>query len=255
MSYENSIENPEARKSKKHGIKRLLRIVEGFIVLCIIMFVLFIISFPGLPICGRNPNESRPFAVLQNVISAQAYIKAQAAIDLDKDGCGEYGYLGEMAGTVPLRSMKGQPSVTLTPGVLSHALGIVDRHGLMQKSGYYFRMFIADDRCMPAGEAEGGGDGGAARAWKTQDPAETYWVCYAWPVEWGGDQGTRAFMTNQTGDVLQTNNMEQRYCGTENMPDPLAAYIRGGKGDMTDPLAIQGQPSPARDGGVWTVIN
>lgn len=232
-------------------------LIELMIVVAIIAIIASI-AIPNLLSARLNANESAAIATLRNVISAQAQIKAQAAIDVDSDGIGEYGLFAEMAGTVPLRAAVGAPAVTLTPAVLSHALGIVDANGYVQKSGYYFRMAIADNNSAPFFEVAGGGDGGAAQGWIGAgagcDPSETYWNCYAWPVSMG-NSGNRAFMTNQAGDVLQTSNQVQQYTSTTTVPAGLAAYDSGGAGDMSDQLSINGQPNAAQDGGVWTVIN
>lgn len=256
MSSELPMENLDTLKAGKHGVRKVLRKVFGYMIILFgISWILLLIAVPRPPSHRLRANESAAIATLRNVISAQSQIKSSAVIDLDRDGIGEYGYFAELVGTLPLRTTKDKLPVTLTPAVLSHALGIVDEHGLVKKSGYFFRMFIANDRCLPRAEAAFGGDGGAARRWKTQDPAETYWACYAWPVEPVGIGGHRAFMANQSGEVLQTNNMVHGYHGTSCIPNALAAYSVDGEGDMSDPLSIQGQPGPAKDGGEWWVVN
>jgi hypothetical protein len=85
------------------------------------------------------------------------------------------------------------------------------------------------------------------------DPSEQYWNCYAWPVSMGGS-GNRAFMTNETGDVLQSNNQVQLYSSTTNPPAPLGAYVNTAA-DMRAALSIGGNPLPALDGGTWVVCN
>jgi len=142
--------------------------------------------------------------------------------------------------------------------VLSGALGIVDANGFVNKSGYYFQMWIASAANAPHPEDAGGGDLAghfAGLGIGLCDPSETFWNCYAWPVS-VGNSGNRAFMTNQSGDVLQTNNQVQAYSGVAGGPATgLESYDSGGNGDMGDVLSISGNPNAANDAGVWTVVN
>jgi hypothetical protein len=176
---------------------------------------------------------------------------------MDEDGTGEFGYFAELAGTVPLRGAPAAPAVILNPPQLSGSLGIVDGNGYVNKLGYYFLMHIAGNNFLPWPEQPGGGDGGAGAGWlgvgQGCDPSENYWNCYAWPVAIGGT-GNRAFMCNQSGDVLQTSNQIQRYTSTTNPPPPLAAYVNTAI-DMSGTLSIRGNPAPANDGGTWIPCN
>ena len=72
-------------------------LIELMIVVAIIAIIASI-AIPNLLSARLNANESAAIATLRNVISAQAQIKAQAAIDVDSDGIGEYGLFAEMAG-------------------------------------------------------------------------------------------------------------------------------------------------------------
>jgi hypothetical protein len=112
---------------------------------------------------------------------------------------------------------------------------------------------------MPFPEAAGGGDGGAAAGWNPAgggcDPGENYWSCYAWPVS-RTNSGNRAFMCNQSGDVLTTNNQVTLYSGIAGgVVNGLAAYdntVPNANGDMSDPLAI-GPTMNSTDGNLWTI--
>ncbi len=231
-------------------------LIELMIVVAIIAIIASI-AIPNLLSARLNANESAAIATLRNVISAQAQIQAQIAIDVDQDGIGEYGLFGEMAGAVPLRAAPAAPVVNLTPPVLSGARGSVDPNGYVNKSGYLFRMAIADNNLGPFFEVAGGGDGGAAAGWLGAgagcDPSEVFWNCYCWPVSMG-NSGNRVFMSNQSGDVMQSNTQAQLYSGTLTVPIGLAAYAVV-NGDMADPLSINGVPALAGDGANWTVLN
>jgi len=234
-------------------------LIELMIVVAIIAIVASI-AIPNLLSARLNANESAAIATLRNVIAAQSQIHAQVAIDVDQDGIGEYGYFAEMAGSVVLRN-PGAGAVNLTPPVLSGALGIV-AGGYVNKSGYFFCMNIADGTANGGAgipEAAAGGDGGAAQGtWAGQqdgqDNAENFWNCYAWPVS-QGNSGNRAFMCNQSGDVLQTSNQAQNYTSSTTVPNWDEAYINNGNGTMSDALSISGNPAAANDGAVWTVCN
>ena len=73
-------------------------------------------------------NERAAIAALRSIASAQAQLASSGAIDTDDDGVGEYGYLGELAGTAFLRVYD---PVTDTPaldpglflGAADHRLG------------------------------------------------------------------------------------------------------------------------------------
>jgi prepilin-type N-terminal cleavage/methylation domain-containing protein len=235
-------------------------LIELMIVVAIIAIVASI-AIPNLLSARLNANESAAVATLRNVIAAQAQIQAQGAIDVDQDGIGEYGYFAEMAGTVNLRTAVGAPAVSLTPPVLSGALGIVDGNGYVGKSGYYFLMYVADNTAnggLGSPEAANGGNAVVAAGWTGvndgHDNAENFWCAYAWPVS-QGNSGNRCFMANQSGDLLQSSNQVNNYTSTNPVPAWNAAYNPGNT--MSDPLAIPvpGQNILGADGAVWTVCS
>ncbi len=217
-------------------------LIELMIVVAIIAIIASI-AIPNLLSARLNANESSAISTLRNVTSAQAQIQAQAAIDEDSDGIGEHGTFGEMAASVGLRTT----GTLLSPAVLSGALGQVDANGFVNKAGYYFAMFlpVTGGGGGPVGEVAGGGIGVGA---VDIDQCENTWCCYAWPVA-RGNTGNRAFMVNQTGDLLQTNCAVVAYSGTGTAPAGDAAYQAAG---LLGPLAIGGV---GVDGNTWTSVN
>ena len=91
--------------------------------------------------CG---NETAAIATLRNLASVQSQVQDQVRIDVDGDGVGEYGTLGEMTGTDGVRTNADGTSRgdCIKPPVLSPALAGVTSHGLATKSGHAFRIFL-----------------------------------------------------------------------------------------------------------------
>ena len=165
----------------------------------------------------RALNRSMSPATLRNIISAQSQFETQAVVDTDGDGIGEYGWFTEMAGTAIPR---GGVAV-LIPPVLSSALGTLGVNAEINRSGFFFQMFLPD--VNGAGLTETAG-------FANPDPnvCETAWICYAWPAD-RQTTGNRAFVVNQTGDVLQTNNQTAPHDGAISPPASvrLSVFVPG----------------------------
>jgi prepilin-type N-terminal cleavage/methylation domain-containing protein len=215
-------------------------LIELMIVVAIIAIIASI-AIPNLLSARLSANESAAIATLRNIISAQSQFQTQAAVDSDGDGIGEYGWFTEMAGTADLR---GAPAGTrLVPPVLSAALGTLQADGkTINRSGFFFQMFLPDD--AGAGIDEGAGVD------PDSNTCESAWVCYAWPAD-RNTTGNRAFVVNQTGDVLQTNAQVKQYDGTTVPMVYTAAFLAPGN-DIRGPLAVG---VPGVDGNTWTVVN
>jgi hypothetical protein len=125
--------------------------------------------------------------------------------------------------------------------VLSSAFREV-KNGTFTRSGYHFRIYLAD--------AKGGGVHEADGVDKVDaDTAETVWCCYAWPVK-HGETGTRTFFVNQWGDVLATDHAG--YTGAKG-PAALAAFK--GDGDKSPTLASDAAlNAKGHDGHDWKPV-
>lgn len=165
----------------------------------------------ALPVIERsdpNTNESFAIAALKNISSAQAQMQASGLIDCNANDQGEYGFLGELAGAVPVRAPADGASSRCEPAVLGARFGQI-RGGRVRTGGYVFEMLLP-------------GPGGTWISETSHDrpappvvvpaSAEVEWICYAWPVE-HGRTGRRAFMITQGGDVLATNMAVELYSG------------------------------------------
>jgi prepilin-type N-terminal cleavage/methylation domain-containing protein len=232
-------------------------LIELMIVIAIIAIIASI-AIPNLLSARLSANESAAIATLRNIVSSQAQVQTQGAIDVDVDGIGEHGWFGELAASHNLRDNTGASGgPILNPPVLSGSLATVVG-GLVNKSGYFYAMFLPDAAGpgAPLGEAATGGSPGGESA----DLCETAYCCYAWP---GGfsNTGNRAFVVNQTGDVLQTNNLAGpsaggHYSGTAAAPAGDAAFESGASGGIiTGGLSISARPNAANDGNMWLTVN
>ncbi len=233
---------------RKHARSaRGFTLIELMIVVTVIATIAAV-AIPNLLSSRLTANETSAIATLRTLISAEALVSSRTAVDSDGDGRGEFLYLAELAGAVALRG--GGPP--LDPAAVSISLGQV-ANSVVNKSGYCFGLFLPGPG--GAGVAEDPGGGMAAPGAIDSDLAETFWVCYAWPAS-RGTSGRRAFVANQSGDLLQTDNTVQGYSGAGAagvIPAADAAYSAAG--DMTAPLSLNGAPAAAQDGGVWRVVN
>ncbi len=227
-------------------------LIELMIVIAIIAIIASI-AIPNLLSARLSANETAAIATLRNIVSAQSQMQTQGAIDVDVDGIGEHGWFAEMAGSINLRDNTGVNGPILTPPVLSGSLSVVTANGFVNKSGYFFEMYLPDAAGAGLSENAGGGSPGGEGA----DMCETTWCCYAWPALFN-TSGNRAFVVNQTGDVLQTNNLfvggaAGNYTATTATPPDDAAFATANV--ITGALSIAGAPAASQDGNTWVVVN
>ena len=225
--------------SRKSGFT----LIELLIVVSLIA-IISAIAIPNLMASRLSANESAAIATLRTVASAQAAAHSRLAVDTDVDGIGEYLYLGELGGTANLR---GQP-FPMDPAAVSLSLGTIS-NGSVNKSGYRYALFLPAPAGVPEPEDPAGGK--AAVGAVDPDLCETFWVAYAWPTR-ANNSGRRAFVINQSGNILQTDNQVQLYDGLVNAPAGAAAYTAP---NIISEFSISGLPAPAQDGGLWIPTN
>jgi prepilin-type N-terminal cleavage/methylation domain-containing protein len=228
-------------------------LIELMIVVAIIAIIASI-AIPNLLSARLNANESAAIATLKNISSAQAQCQASGAVDANNNGAGEYGYFGELAGGVGVRDSGGTASTDrLSPPVLSGAFANVATQtgitgGVVTRSGYIFQMYLPDSAMVGLAEADAGGVGSTP---PNTAQAEVLWCCYAWPSSFG-NSGKRTFMINQSGDVLSTKNLAQRYNGATSVPAYTAGFVKGGGNKMGSTVAAN---TSGEDNQIWIVVN
>jgi hypothetical protein len=204
-------------------------------------------SFDRIP-----TNEASAIDALRAIVEAQERFKAGVHVDTNCDGEGEYGYFGEIAGSVVMRVAEGdpcQPAAGLPPDdrlvrpLLRRPFGLV-RYSCISYRGYIFQMWLPTN--LEAGQIRAYAEDatGGKMAAPFPDPVEgaRRWCCYAWPVAYDLT-GRRAFFVDQRGQILDTSNRRSiPYSGRpvsapwNRWPNFDEAYST--PGDMGSPLRI-----------------
>ena len=194
-------------------------VIELLIVVAIIA-ILAAMAIPKLLSARLAANEAVAISTLRTLSTAQAAFRASGALDTDGDGVGEFGYIAELAGSVPMRVCKaGAPAAGLAndylkPSILGEGMGIV-LNGLVARSGYYYQLWLPD--AVYGGIQEEAAGGCTAGPFPDPNCSEVAWSCYAWPMDADGT-GKRCFFINQEGDLLGCNNRQ----GTIYSGDPAS---------------------------------
>ncbi len=234
--------------TKSHGFT----LIELMIVVSIIAIIASI-AIPSLIHSRLTANESAAIATLKNLSSAQAQCQAANAIDANQNGAGEYGYFAELAGGIGVRNPSGAASTDrLSPPVLSGNFAAVSTQagitgGVVTRSGYIFQLYLPSASDIGVPESDTGGVGATAPSALN---CEVLWCCYAWPSSFG-NSGKRIFFVNQSGDVLHSRNIAQRYSGSTRVPTFAAAFAKGSGNAMGSTVAAN---STGNDDQFWTVV-
>jgi len=226
--------------SRGHGFS----LIELLIVV-VLLAIIASIAIPNLMASRMTANEAAAIATMRTIMSAQGLFRSQKAMDDDADSVGEYGYMGELSGSVPLnlRANGNGSALPLKPAVLDGLFQLISA-GRVGSTGYLFEIFLPDAGGAGVGEAPAGGPTGAEGA----DWCEDYWAVYAYPVK-TGTLGNRAFCANERGEIRQTRMDVMQY-GFSARPSWDAAY-QTVNGTMADPL---GTGATAVDGNIWVTV-
>jgi prepilin-type N-terminal cleavage/methylation domain-containing protein len=251
-------------------------LVELMIVVAIIAIIASI-AVPKVMSARLSADENAAIATLRSIATTQQQFQSCSAIDTDADGGGEFGYFGELSGACAMRIHDGAtglpalgtaPDDLLEPPFLPTAFGHIfddpSGDGVVERQGYYFKMFLpaplAGGLITARPESDSSTDGGAKAGdmganWGTAN-CEIMWSCYAWPVE-VGKTGNRAFFINQEGDLISYDNRDNDYTGIANVAniptfDAALSDVLPGSMDSGLGLTLMGQQ--ANDSNVWTQV-
>ena len=173
-------------------------LLELMIVIAIIS-IIALIAIPGLLHSRISANEGAGLGTLRTVCTAQGQFKSQALVDQDNNGNGEYGIMGELTGTVNIRT-KG---VKANPVFVSEALAPRTNLDFGKKSGYYCRIYL------PGASAVVSDNALTSLAANPNDAGyqEGKWRAYLWPTS-AGYSGIKALAIDQTGEIYATANRD-----------------------------------------------
>lgn len=217
-------------------------LIEIIIVVAIIA-IIAAVAVPNLFSARSAANEVSAIATLRTIYQAQAQFQSSAVVDSDGDGLGEFGCLGELAGALPLDARGPGAARRLEPPFIGSAFQRMEPGGYVMKSGYAFQIWLPDLNGAGVTEAPG-----AVPPGLDPDFGESFWFCYAWPVN-PGSSGRRAFALNQSGMLVSTTMAALEYDG--NNPPAWNAAMAAGAISM-DESFLQGVA--ARDANVWTLV-
>jgi len=200
-------------------------------------------------------NEAAAIEALRTIAAAQAEFKAAVDTDTNCDGVGEYGYLGELTGRVPMRVGVGLPCTPAAGGSFSYLSPPLLRSAFqhyrdrcVMHAGYLFQLWLPAARVSGrvSGIPEDPSGGKVAAPFPDPVNGAGMWCCYAWPINYDGT-GRRAFFINQRGEVLQDSNQGHApFTRLSVRPSFDEAYSVSG--DMGSPLRIG---IPNANGSVW----
>ena len=232
-----------------------MKVFVGVVVLAVVAAI----AIPNLMGPKVNWNDTAALATLRNLASVQRDFQAKAIIDIDGDGVGEYGTLGEMTGSGGVRrdAAARERGAKLSPPLLSPALAGVGSEGIAIKSSYCIRILLPAPGMVPTRERS---PDEPFHAPVDVEGTEQRWCAYAWPSkEWGEHKGSsrlfhfRVFFVTETGDVWQTMNQDKRYVGSSGGPAWDAAMPASGTGWA--PANPKVDEYRGRDGNVWKRTN
>ncbi len=147
------------------------------------------IVIPSLMTTRSQALETRAAATLKMFASSQEIFRLDGCVDLDSDGDGEYGYIGELAGSVPCRGSGKRAKAA------SCEFGRTDSRGMVISMGYCYIVYL------PGASGIGEDAGQASANASAANLQETGYVIYAWPVS--RSTGRKMFAITQEGLIAQ----------------------------------------------------
>ncbi len=178
-----------------------------------------VFGVPGEDRTARSvANEAAVVAEMRRIHEAQREFQARVAVDLDRNGVGEFGMFQELSGSTWVRNYttgENYGGVKLAEPLLAPEFGCVVvsspdyytyRVGPV-RHGYRFNMFLPGPYGDGVAESATPRGDDVINGTLSYELAEAYWACYAVPAEVG--TGRRTYFVNQDGIV--TTRMSGRW--------------------------------------------
>jgi len=185
-------------------------LIELIIVVAIIA-IIAAVALPNLMRSRVGACESSALGSLKSISVGQLSFKNAHAVDLNKDGVGEFGFLEELSGQGALRvdnaGGTGTMFVRSSPFIPAQ-LGIVTAQHEGTKSGYLFVVYLPVDGTTGTKNYPGAVDVGLALE---------QFVAYCHPVH-AGRTGVRVFAVDSTGNIFQFSNRSKTFDGPGSAP-------------------------------------
>lgn len=195
----------------------------------------------AIDVAAAQASEARAAQTLRIISMAQEKLREARSIDTNGDTLGEYGYLAELMGTAPLRSVRRDSLVDISElnaflPLKSAQMISTSEGGACEVGGYLYAMYLPATPLV-GGQVEGLQEalhGGCGESIPDPNQSALRWCAYAWPST-ETFPARRAFFLDATGRALSTpNTLEspQCYVGASRAPSWDAAYSRS---DMSGP--------------------
>ncbi|MEK7486138.1 MAG: hypothetical protein AABZ60_17585 [Planctomycetota bacterium] len=168
-------------------------------------------------------NEKTILALLKNLVESQKQFQYANELDADQDGVGEYGWLQELSGRVPLRNSSLPTKNPFLPPWIGFQAQ--QQQGTILSSGYCFKMYLPSISGPALHEPEFfEWSPNSVNSSQDADLQELCWIAYAWPFA-PGKTGKRCFAVNQNGDFFVSE--DSPYQGWHFIPSPEACFMLG----------------------------
>jgi len=208
-------------------------------------------AIPSLLRAQMSANEKGAIALLRALVANQTAFKSAIVIDQNMNGTGEYGFLQELAGAIAPRDPKS--AVQTSGEFLQARYGVLTPAGEATHRGYYFKLYImqSDNPVQFAQELPGGAP---PLLEPSASLAESFWVCFAWPMN-RGRSGKRAYCSTSDGLIYSTQNdvlSVITYSGTGAGPAGTAPFDPVQLATSIVAFPFPGMPSA--DGNIWVPL-